>query len=186
MNSDTTQETDRRMLVFLGNPGREYARTRHNVGWMVADAVESAVHSTGRPVFSWKEKFNALFVTAGTVVFLKPQLYMNRSGESVRKAIDFFSVPPERVLVVHDDIELAPGTVRLETGGGMRGHNGLKSIRAHLGTDAFQRFRMGIGRPRHGSPAKFVLERFSPDEEITVTTMVDEAVAVIIGLIRLP
>lgn len=157
-------------MVFLGNPGKSYARTRHNVGWMTADHIESGIGP-----FPWREKFNALVAKSGTVQLLKPQIFMNRSGESVQRAASFFSIDPGETLVIHDDLELGFGTVRFERGGGLHGHNGLKSIRRHLGTADFFRLRIGIGRPLRGTPSDFVLSRFSADEEARLPHILNEA-----------
>ena len=149
-----------KILVFLGNPTREYAITRHNVGWMVADYLY--------PDLAWKEKHKGLFAQTESLKLLKPLTYMNESGRSVRAACDFYHVAVDELLVVHDDLELDFGTIRLQRGGGLQGHNGLKSLKQHLYSDQFIRLRIGIGRPKHGSVASFVLQRFTKEEEIAL------------------
>ena len=115
---------------------------------------------------SWQTKFHALFLKHGPCVLLKPQTFMNESGVSVQEASKFFGIAPADILVVHDDIELPFGEVRRQLGGGMGGHNGLRSVRQHLGTEAFCRLRIGVGRPSGGMQvADYVLSRFSPLEE---------------------
>lgn len=164
------------MVVFLGNPGRQYRDTRHNAGWLLLSWV-AAQYSIPAPE-QWKEKFHGHFykttgealglrgAVGGNVVLLRPEQFINNSGQSVRGAVDFFSIPPEQVLVVHDDLDTPFGEVSCVQRGGHRGHNGVRSITQHLGTDAFWRLRLGIGRPRPGqTPAAWVLERFSQDEE---------------------
>lgn len=150
------------MIVFLGNPGIQYRLTRHNVGFMVCDKVLKLMGESS----SWQTKFHALFIKHGPCVLLKPQTFMNESGVSVQEASKFFGIAPSDILVVHDDIELPFGEVRRQLGGGMGGHNGLRSVRQHLGTDAFCRLRIGVGRPSGGMQvADYVLARFSPLEE---------------------
>ncbi len=156
-----------KLLVFLGNPGREYARTRHNVGWMVADQLH--------PISPWTEKFNGLTSQREGYRLLKPQTYMNESGRSVRACLDYYNLKPQEILVVHDDLELPYGTLKMQQGGGLQGHNGLKSINTHLGSDQFLRLRIGIGRPKRGSVASFVLERFSQEEECVLGLVLSQA-----------
>jgi PTH1 family peptidyl-tRNA hydrolase len=148
-----------RLIVFLGNPGKEHERTRHNVRWMVADSLSFA-HE-----LAWKEKFKGLFATHRGATYLKPTTFMNRSGESVVACTAFYRIGPEELLVVHDDMELAFERVELRHGGGLGGHKGLKDIVRVLGTKDFERLRFGISRPARGTPSEHVLGRFSPDEE---------------------
>jgi PTH1 family peptidyl-tRNA hydrolase len=135
-----------RLAVGLGNPGAEYARHRHNVGFMAADAIASR-HRFG----PWRRKFRgeiAEGALAGVrVVLLKPLTYMNESGRAVAEAARFFKIAPADVVVLHDELDLAPGKVRVKLGGGVAGHNGLRSIAAWLGTPDFWRVRIGIGHP---------------------------------------
>ncbi|HET6518215.1 MAG TPA: aminoacyl-tRNA hydrolase [Geminicoccaceae bacterium] len=138
------------MLLFagLGNPGPKYARHRHNIGFMAADAIH-ARH--GFP--PWRNRFRGL-ASEGTlggerVLLLKPQTYMNESGRAVAEAARFFKLAPSEVVAFHDELDLAPGKVRVKTGGGVAGHNGLRSIDACLGTREFVRVRLGIGHPGH-------------------------------------
>ena len=138
-----------RLIVFLGNPGKQYEYTRHNAGWMVL----SHVPFDRTPVF--QNKFNGEFGQASLagrqVYLLKPATLMNNSGKSTAACMNFYKIPPEEVLVVHDDLELAFGDIRPKTGGGMGGHNGLKSIMDALGTGDFPRLYIGIGRPEAGT-----------------------------------
>ena len=128
------------LVVGLGNPTQAYANTRHNIGFMVIDALIA-----GQPVTSIaKPQFRGELYKSSKTLFLKPMTYMNLSGESVRAVCDYYK--PEQVVVVHDDLDLALGVVRFKTGGGHGGHNGLKSIDAHIGSDYF-RVRLGIGKP---------------------------------------
>jgi PTH1 family peptidyl-tRNA hydrolase len=154
------------LVVGLGNPGREHARNRHNVGWMVVD--ELARRHNG----SWRGKFNGQLaevrIDAHKVALLKPETYMNESGRSVQAAAKFFKLEPHAVLVVHDDGDLDTGRLQARRGGGLAGHNGLRSIDRHLGTPEFLRLRVGVGRPPRGDRrplADWVLADFDPHED---------------------
>jgi peptidyl-tRNA hydrolase, PTH1 family len=154
------------LVVGLGNPGREYARTRHNVGWLIVD--ELARRHEG----SWRSKFNGQLaevrIDGHKVALLKPETYMNESGRSVRAAASFYKVEPDAVLVVHDEGDFDLGRLQARLGGGLAGHNGLRSVAAHLGTPDFLRLRVGVGRPERGdrrSLADFVLSDFDPHDD---------------------
>ena len=154
------------LVVGLGNPGREYARHRHNVGAMVVD--ELARRHGG----SWKGKFNGrvaeVRVDGHRVGLLKPETYMNESGRSVGAAARFYKLEPDAVLVVHDEIDLEHGRLQARLGGGLAGHNGLRSIASHLNSTEFLRLRVGVGRPGRGDPRQpkdHVLANFTPDED---------------------
>ena len=154
------------LVVGLGNPGREYERTRHNVGWLVLD--ELARRHGG----SWRSKFSGSLAEIrlgdAKLALLKPETYMNDSGRSVGAAARFFKVDPEQVLVVHDDVDLDAGQLQARAGGGLAGHNGLRSLAQHLGSQDFLRLRIGVGRPGRGDPrpvADWVLSPFAPDDD---------------------
>jgi PTH1 family peptidyl-tRNA hydrolase len=154
------------LVVGLGNPGREYANNRHNVGWMVVD--ELAKRHGG----SWRSKFNGqlaeIRLDDHKVALLKPETYMNESGRAVSAAARFFKVDPDAVLVVHDEGDLDRGRLQLRLGGGLGGHNGLRSIASHLKTHDFLRLRVGVGRPERGDPrplADYVLSDFEPHDD---------------------
>ena len=162
-----------KLVAFLGNPGVQYRQTRHNAGWLVCDRMTRLPRFCG----SWQEKFHGRFLKSGDVVLLKPMTYMNESGLPVREASAFFGIKPEDIIVVHDDIELDFGDVRYRLGGGMGGHNGLRSVRQHLGTDRFGRLRVGVGRPPAVMQvADYVLGRFSVLEEKLLESILDNAV----------
>jgi PTH1 family peptidyl-tRNA hydrolase len=155
------------LVAGLGNPGREYERTRHNVGWLVAD--ELARRHGG----SFRSKFSGRLaeVRAGEqrLALLKPETYMNESGRSVGAAARFFKLPAEQTLLVHDDVDLEEGRLQARLGGGLAGHNGLRSIAQHLGTNDFLRLRIGVGRPGRGdrrSVADYVLSPFEPEVDV--------------------
>jgi PTH1 family peptidyl-tRNA hydrolase len=154
------------LVVGLGNPGREYARNRHNVGHMVAD--ELARRHGG----AWRSKFSGQLaevrIDDHRVALLKPETYMNDSGRSVQAAAAFFKVEPDAILVVHDESDLEPGRLQVRRGGGLAGHNGLRSLNRHLGTAEFMRLRVGVGRPERGDRrplADYVLADFEPHED---------------------
>jgi PTH1 family peptidyl-tRNA hydrolase len=163
------------LVVGLGNPGDRYARTRHNVGFEVA---ELAAERWGMGRF--KQKYGGRFAHDGRVAVLLPQTYMNESGNSVGPARGALGVDLDHVLVVHDEIDLPFGKVEARTGGGLAGHNGLKSIKRGLGSGEFGRLRVGVGRPESTDPevvSRYVLGRFSEDPEdvrALVETAADE------------
>jgi peptidyl-tRNA hydrolase, PTH1 family len=136
------------LLVGLGNPGARYARHRHNIGFMAADAIARA-HGFG----AWRNRFSSLVsegrLGAERVLLQKPQSYMNLSGHAVAEAARFYKVPLSDIVICHDEIDLAPGKVRIKTGGGVAGHNGLRSIAGQLGSPDFRRVRLGVGHPGH-------------------------------------
>lgn len=144
-----------RLIVGLGNPGAEYQMSRHNVGFMVVDHIQQQEHFP-----EWTSKFKGLYTKKDDVVLLKPQTYMNLSGQSVQGCMTFFKLTLDDLWVVHDDIELPLGEVKTKIGGSAKGHNGLRSIDQHLGQD-YHRIRCGIGRPTHGSVSDYVLSNFS-------------------------
>ncbi len=155
------------LVAGLGKPGREHARDRHNVGWLVVDEL---ARRHGEPAF--RSKFNGRLaetrVGGHRVALLKPETFMNESGRSVAAATGFFKTPLEQVLVAHDDVDLEAGRLQTRLGGGLAGHNGLRSIAQALGSPEFSRLRIGVGRPARGDPrdlAAYVLSRFEPDED---------------------
>ena len=177
------------LVAFLGNYGKEYEKTRHNVAWFFEDSLPFA----GK--LSWQRKFKGQFASItpqelsewacdckicskkdGTPVlvpeqspehiyFLKPETYMNLSGESIIEAVNFYKLKPENVLVIHDELELLPGFLSFKWSGGLGGHNGLRSTKAVLNTADFWRLRFGIGRPEHPDIAGYVLSRFTKEEQ---------------------
>ena len=154
------------LVAGLGNPGAEYARNRHNVGWLVVD--ELARRHDGQ----WRSKFSGrlaeIRIDGHKVALLKPETYMNDSGRSVQAAARFFKVDPDAVLVDHDERDLAAGRLQLRLGGGLAGHNGLRSVASGLGSPDFLRLRVGVGRPERGDPrrlADWVLSDFDPHED---------------------
>ncbi|MBU8827647.1 aminoacyl-tRNA hydrolase [Mycolicibacterium goodii] len=164
------------LVVGLGNPGPAYAKTRHNLGFMVADVLAGRIGSA----FKVHKRSGAEVVTGrlagSSVVLAKPRCYMNESGRQVGPLAKFYSVPPQQIVVIHDELDLDFGRIRLKLGGGEGGHNGLRSVASALGSKDFHRVRIGVGRPPgRKDPAAFVLENFTAAERAEVPTMVEQA-----------
>jgi PTH1 family peptidyl-tRNA hydrolase len=156
------------LVVGLGNPGPEHARDRHNVGWMVADELARRHDGSYRSKFSGK--LAEVRLDDGLrLALLKPETYMNLSGGSVAAAARFFKTPVEEIVAVHDEVDLEPGRLQVRRGGGLAGHNGLRSLRQSLGSAEFLRLRIGVGRPGRGDRrpvADYVLSPFDPEEDV--------------------
>jgi len=154
------------LVAGLGNPGREHEQDRHNAGWMVVDELARRHGGSFRSKFSGRLAETRM--ADRRVALLKPETYMNESGRSIAAAARFFKVTPESLLVVPDDVDLDVGRLQARLGGGLAGHNGLRSIAQELGTHEFLRVRIGVGRPGRGDPrdvADYVLAPFEPDED---------------------
>lgn len=171
------------LVAGLGNPGPEHARDRHNAGWMVADELVRRHGASFRGKFGGR--IAALRLGEARVAVLKPETYMNESGASIRAAARFYKLPPEQVLVVHDEVDLPTGRLRARLGGGLAGHNGLRSIARELGTQEFLRLRIGVGRPERGDPrsvADYVLSPFAPEDDVEgIVAGAADAVEVLAG-----
>jgi len=155
------------LVSGLGNPGREYERTRHNVGWLVVDELARRQGGSFRSKFSGQLAETRLDDLR--IALLKPETYMNESGRSLGAAARFFKVDPDALLVVHDDVDLEPGRLQARLGGGLAGHNGLRSIAQALGSKDFLRLRIGVGRPGRGdrrSVSDYVLAPFAVEEDV--------------------
>jgi PTH1 family peptidyl-tRNA hydrolase len=166
-----------KLFVFLGNPGSQYTNTRHNIAWQLVDFVSEFRQA------NWSKKFKGEYckVNMGnnSVVGLMPHTFMNLSGESVVACSQFFKINPAEILVVHDELDLEYGQIMLKDGGGVAGHNGLKSIMNLMGTKDFKRLRMGIGKPNHPNISSFVLSDFSKDEKIDLDDYFSNTASVI-------
>jgi PTH1 family peptidyl-tRNA hydrolase len=151
-----------RLIVGLGNPGSKYHHSRHNIGW---DSFEELSFINE---LKWTEKFKGQFAVINSgpdkIYFLKPQTFMNLSGESVQLLVNFYKIAVEDILVIHDELDLPFGTMALKKGGGLAGHNGLKSIAEKLGSQEFRRLRVGIGRPVHGDVSNWVLSGYTGED----------------------
>ena len=167
-----------KLVVGLGNKGREYENTRHNMGFMLIDRYLQYKNITDK----FKEKFNAIYIETTInnekVIFIKPMTYMNNSGIAVRSFVDFYKLNSEDILVISDDLDLDLGKFRLRRNGSSGGHNGLKSIISHLGTDNFKRLRIGISNDKD-DVINYVLSKFSKKELNEIDTMFDTLVDVL-------
>lgn len=172
-----------KLIVGLGNPGPQYQWTRHNAGFMVLDRLAEIIR-----VSVDRTKFNGFYGEGNwlgeRLVLLKPQAYMNLSGRGVAEASRFFKIAPADIIVIHDDLDLPFGQIRLKEGGGHGGHNGLRSIIADLGSADFLRLRVGIGRPDKGSAEKYVLSSFPVEESGFVRHVADGACEALEMLLR--
>jgi PTH1 family peptidyl-tRNA hydrolase len=166
-----------KLYIGLGNPGKKYENTRHNIGFMCIDALAEKWNVTLN-----QTKFNGMYGTIhrpeGKVMLLKPLTFMNLSGECVRPMMDYFDIDTEDIIVIYDDLDLETGKLRLRQKGSAGGHNGMKSIIQHIGTQQFNRIRVGIDRPPAGMKvADYVLSKFSKEEGPIVEEAIDQVVA---------
>ena len=164
-----------KLIVGLGNPGGEYRETRHNVGFQVVDAL---VEQFGQSVFEkrFKGQMVRLRIGGESAILLKPMTYMNLSGESAGPAAGYFKIPPEDVIVIHDELDIEPGRIKLKKGGGHGGHNGLRSLIKHLPDANFVRVRIGVGRPPpRWDAADYVLGKFTNDERSVIDEVIETA-----------
>ena len=152
-----------KLIAFLGNIGKDYEKTRHNAGFMLAGELYAAE--------KWQSKFHAFYLEDGARKILKPQTYMNLSGTSLSEASSFFKIKADEIRVVHDDMDLPLGKAVLQKGGGTKGHNGLKSIRDRIGSADFYRLRIGIGKSVHNNTALYVASPFTSIELITLSSL---------------
>ncbi len=183
-----------RLYAFLGNPGRQYENTRHNAGWLLLEELESRLPSPP----DWKLKFKGQYAKlslpavhsggikaiGGEGLFYRSHSFMNKSGEGLKEAASFFSVAPQHIAVFYDELDLQPGKWKLQKGGGLKGHNGLRSVKQQLGSNDFYRCSLGIGRPSHsGFPVdRWVLSAFSQDDKADMARAFDEIIGEIWGL----
>lgn len=173
------------LLVCLGNPGDQYENTRHNAGFMVADELADR-HNIPVQRLKFRALTNTITVGDQKVLLMKPVTYMNLSGEAVHEAASFYKIPPEHILVISDEVSLAPGKIRVRRSGSAGGHNGLKNIIAHLGTDQFPRIRVGVGQKPHPDydMADWVLGKFQGEDKKAVESAVKRAADAAECLIR--
>ncbi|MDR1400317.1 MAG: aminoacyl-tRNA hydrolase [Treponema sp.] len=166
------------LIVFLGNPGAQYARNRHNAGRLLAESLpfSSSLY--------WGRKYKGLYTAFDGKHLLMPETFMNLSGESMGAAAAFFKIPPEQILVVHDELELPLGTASLKFSGGLGGHKGLRSIKACLNTADFWRLRIGIGRPAHSDIQFWVLSDFTAAETAILTQTLEACADVLLHIMK--
>lgn len=171
------------MIVGLGNPGRKYEGTRHNIGFLTIDEIarelDIAIDQT-----KFKGQYGEGFVNGEKIALLKPSTYMNLSGQSIQQIMHFYQCSVEDLLIIYDDLDLSLGQIKLRQKGGSGGHNGLKSIIEHLQTQEFRRLKMGIGRPEQGDITKHVLSSFAQEEREEVVDMVNRAVSAGLAFIQ--
>ena len=164
-----------KLIIGLGNPGKPYEHTRHNIGF---DVIDELANRWNAPLN--QTKFNGMYATVhrpeGKVILLKPLTYMNLSGECVRPLMDYFDIEIEDIIVIYDDLDLETGKLRLRSKGSAGGHNGIKSLIQHLGTQEFNRIRVGVNRPPAGMKvADYVLSKFSKDDQTIVKDAIDKS-----------
>jgi PTH1 family peptidyl-tRNA hydrolase len=164
-----------KLIVGLGNPGKKYEATKHNVGFHVIDKLANSLNISLNQERS-KGLFGFETINGEKVFLLKPLTYMNLSGEAVRPLMDFYKINLEDVVIVYDDLDIPPGKIRLREKGGHGGHNGIKSLLAHLGSEQFKRIRIGVGRPEPGDAVtNYVLSTFSGTEKIEIEESIEQA-----------
>lgn len=183
MSKDLQVPPGRALLVGLGNPGARYEGTRHNIGMMVLDELAQRAGATLA-----EKKFKGVLghgqLADRAVTLIAPQTYMNLSGESVGPCAGFYRLTPSSVIVLHDDIDLPAGRVRVKVGGGHGGHNGLRSLDQHLPSKEYFRVRLGVGRPAQGEVTNWVLGRFGSDESGVVSSLFDLGVLAVESILR--
>ena len=166
------------LIVGLGNPGNRYIGTRHNVGFYLVDELAKRCHVELHST-RWESLYQRTNCLGGKVCFIKPQTYMNLSGQAVSRFAGFYKIPSQRILVIHDDIDMGCGRLKIVSGGGAGGHNGIRSLIQHLGTKDFFRLKFGVGRPGHSGVSarmpveKYVLAPFARNEQQLVEERVD-------------
>lgn len=175
-----------KMIIGLGNPGKAYEMTRHNIGFRVIDELAKRFQAP-----AMQTKFTGMFTTVhhpdGKVMLVKPLTYMNLSGECVAPLMNYFDVSVDDIVVLYDDLDIAPGTIRLRQKGSAGGHNGMKSLIAHLGTSDFNRIRIGVGRPTGGMKvADYVLSSFTKEEQPIMEEMIHKSAEACEAWLRRP
>lgn len=172
-----------KLLVGLGNPGDKYCFTRHNIGFMIADRLSSL----NRINFSNKKKglCGTGQISGEDVILLKPQTFMNLSGESVQPVCSYYNISPENIIVLHDEIDLEFSRIKIKEGGGHGGHNGLRSIVTHIGSNNFTRIRIGVGRPTSGQDVSgYVLQPFSQEEQAELDDLVEKVTNAVDAILK--
>jgi len=176
----TGKTVDIDLIVGLGNPGSKYEQTRHNAGFWFVEEIARLKGAHFRPEAKFSAEVCKVVLEGRDIWLLKPDTFMNLSGQAVGKLANFYKIPKDNILVAHDELDLDPGTVRLKTGGGHGGHNGLRDIINHLGGKEFQRLRIGIGHPgSRDDVVDYVLHRASKDEQIDIDNAIDDALRVL-------
>ena len=172
-----------KLIIGLGNPGPAYAKTRHNVGFNCIELLTRR-HGLSSTKVMFKARLNPGTIDGVKVVLARPLTFMNLSGQAVGPLVRWYHIPLSSLLVIHDDLDLMPGRIRLRERGGAAGHKGMLSIIAALGTECFPRLRIGIGRPTRGEPEDYVLSDFSLDESIVMQDAYDRAIQAVEVFVR--
>lgn len=174
-----------KLVVGLGNPGREYNNTRHNMGFMVIDEIAKRLE-----VFKWKERDGALYfdthIDMAHVIFIKPQRYINLSGDVMINFVKYLDIKTEDILVVSDDLDLPMGSIKLKEKGSSGGHNGLKNIESQLGTNEYRRIKIGISNDKEMDTKDYVLGKLSPKEKRTLKPAIDMAADAVLASFHTP
>lgn len=173
-----------KLIVGLGNPGREYDQTRHNIGFMVIDN-----YLKNKNINDFKTKFSGNYIdtiiSGEKIIFLKPQKYMNLSGEVIRDFVKFYKIENKDLLIINDDLDMPCGKIRLREKGSSGGHNGLKNIENHLGTNEYKRLKIGVGNDKNVSTKDYVLGRFNKEELDIINSTIEKTEAIIDDFIRI-
>jgi PTH1 family peptidyl-tRNA hydrolase len=176
------------LIIGLGNPGEKYEKTRHNLGFVVLDGLLQDLTKVEKTTWKMDKKFNSLMARINDLILVKPQTMMNASGFSVSKLASFYKIKPENIWIVHDDVDLPLGKIKIRMGGGTAGHHGVESVIDKLGTDQFVRFRLGIGHPQKKGKLEirgeravddYVLKEFDVNEASEVKKMIKKAIQAI-------
>ena len=174
-----------KLIIGLGNPGKEYENTRHNIGFMAIDNYVK-FHNLG----DFKEKFNGMYLKYQLdneqVILVKPLSFMNLSGDVVRKYVDYFKVDIKDILIIHDDLDMPVGKIKLKQNGSSGGHNGIKDISLKLGTEEFKRLKVGISNNKNMDTKDYVLGRFSKEEKVLINEAIDETTKIIDDYFKYP
>jgi len=171
-----------KLIIGLGNPGKKHEKTRHNIGWMIIDEFYEQ-HADDFSAFSENKKFNSEISKGDQIILAKPLTMMNNSGHAVQALMNFYKIPPQNLLVIHDDVDLELGKTKFETGRSSAGHNGVQSIINMIGTQDFARARVGVGREKRGDTAKFVLNKFGFFEKSKLKNIISNVLKQIDGFI---
>ena len=175
----SAKSVDIDLIVGLGNPGSQYEQTRHNAGFWFVEEIARLKGAQFRPENKFSGEVCKINFDGRDIWLLKPDTFMNRSGQAVRKLAGFYKIPVENILVAHDELDLEPGTTRLKSGGGHGGHNGLRDIIAHMGSKDFHRLRIGVGHPGHRDKVvDYVLHKASREDQLAIDESLDEATRV--------
>lgn len=167
-----------RVIAGLGNPGEKYANTRHNIGFMITAAL--ARKYSIKSSYKFDGLYGDFFFGGEKIIIFQPMKYMNRSGQPIRNLINYYEIPSENILVIHDDLDLDLGTIRFKKNGGSGGHNGIKSIIERIGTNEFKRLKVGIGRPPENIiVSDYVLSKFHGEEKETAEEVIEKAVSAV-------